>query len=112
MANAQKYSTRFTSPFALEYKQSENGSISCEMLRQLKELENNTYRHCKNVGMIPSQVKMTTQRDVPAHAHYKMVYILKGGDTPFFLTINSIMQKLSKEETEQSDTTFQECSYS
>ena len=65
-AHAEKYSTRFTSPFALGYKQSEHGNILCEMLRQSKELENITYRYCKNVGMIPLTVHcQVIQNDYP-----------------------------------------------
>ena len=56
MAHTEQHSTRFTSPFALGYKQSEHGNILCEMLRHSKELENITYRYCKNLGMVPSTV--------------------------------------------------------
>ena len=51
---------------AFGYKQSEHGNILCEMLRQLKELENITYRYCKNVGMISSTVHcQLIQNDYP-----------------------------------------------
>ena len=86
------------------------------MLRQSKELENLTDRYCKNLGMVPSIVhcqviQNDTQRGVLAHAHCKMGYIPKGGDSLVFSTIKFIMQSLSKEESEQSNNTFQECRY-
>ena len=54
IVHAEKCSSKFTSPFALEYKQSEHEDILYEMLRKSKELENVTYRYCKNIGKIPS----------------------------------------------------------
>ena len=55
-AHTEGYSTRLTSWLALGCKQSEHGNILCEMLRQSKELENITYRDCKNLGVVPSTV--------------------------------------------------------
>ena len=56
--------------------------------------------------------KMATQRGVLRLAHCKMVYIPKGGDSLVFQQIKFHHAKVLKEETEQSDITFQECSYS
>ena len=55
--------------------------------------------------------KMTTQRGVLTHAHWKMVVFQKVGIFLSYEQWNSIMNNLSKEETKQSDTTFQEYSY-
>ena len=50
--------------------------------------------------------KMTTQKDILTHENCKMIYIRKGRDSLLFSTTKFHHAKLSKEETEQSDTTF------
>ena len=58
---------------------------------------------------------MTTQRGVPTHAHCKMLYILKGGDTPVFLTMkipsckNCLKKRLSKVISHLKNAVFRKC---
>ena len=72
MAHEEHYSTQFTSSFALEYKQSEHGNILCEMLRHSKELENITYRYCKNLGMVPSKIHCQVIQNEPIEVFQHM----------------------------------------
>ena len=66
IAHAEKYSTRFTSPCVLGYKQSEHWNILDQILRQSEELENITSWYYKKFGVDLSTVHChTIQNNYP-----------------------------------------------